>query len=73
MGEISYKLPVSTRRKRMLFDVLWPGRRKITVMRQCGATSLALDAGRTLFLDRAEMLANADAWGISVAGYPPVD
>ena len=64
---------VSTRRKRMVFDVPVAGPETIAVMRQCGATSLAVDAGRTLLLDRAEMLANADACGISVAGYPPLD
>ena len=39
-------------------------------MRETGATALAVDAGRTLLLDRAEMLAAADAAGICVAGYP---
>jgi DUF1009 family protein len=64
---------VSTRRKRLLFDVPVTGPETIAVMRECGATALALDAGRTLLLDRAEMLANADTFGISVTGYAPLD
>ena len=66
-------IKVSTRRKRMVFDVPVAGPQTITVMRQCGATALAVDAGRTLLLDRSEMLANANTCGISVAGYPPLD
>jgi DUF1009 family protein len=64
---------VSTRRKRLLFDVPVAGPETIAVMRQCGATALAIDAGRTLLLDRAELLANANHFGISVAGYSPLD
>jgi DUF1009 family protein len=60
---------VSTRRKRLLFDVPVAGPQTIHVMRETGATALAIDAGRTLLLDRAEMLASADKSGISVVGY----
>jgi DUF1009 family protein len=60
---------VSTRRKRLLFDVPVAGPQTIAVMRETGATALAVDAGRTLLLDRAEMLASADTSGISVVGY----
>ena len=63
---------VSTRRKRLLFDVPVAGPETIAVMRECGATALAVDAGRTLLLDRAEMIANADHLGISIAGFPPL-
>jgi DUF1009 family protein len=62
---------VSTGRKRLLFDVPVVGPQTIAVMREAGATALAVDAGRTLLLDRAEMLANADESAISVVGYPP--
>jgi DUF1009 family protein len=62
----------STRRKRLLFDVPVVGPETIAVMRECGATALAVDAGRTLLLDRAEMLVKADAFGVSVSGYPPL-
>lgn len=62
---------VSTRRKRLLFDVPVAGPQTIAVMRETGATALAVDAGRTLLLDRTEMLARADKSGISVVGYAP--
>ena len=62
---------VSTRRKRLLFDVPVAGPQTIAVMRETGATALAVDAGRTLLLDRSEMLSSADKYGISVMGYPP--
>src|SRR5215813_10918322 len=61
----------STRRKRLLFDVPVVGPETIAVMRECGATALAVDAGRTLLLDRTEMIAHADRLGIAVTGYPP--
>jgi DUF1009 family protein len=64
---------VSTRRKRLLFDVPVAGPGTIEVMRETGATALAVDAGRTLLLDRTEMLALADSAGIAVAGYPPLE
>jgi len=64
---------VSTRRKRLLFDVPVAGPDTIAVMRECGATALAVDAGRTLLIDRTEMLAKADSCGISVAGYSPLE
>src|SRR3954454_7119562 len=56
---------VSTRRKRLLFDVPVVGPETIAVMRETGTTALAVDAGRTLMLDRAEMIALADAAGVS--------
>ena len=62
---------VSRRRKHMLFDVPVAGPSTIDVMSETGATALAVDAGRTLLLDRDEMLARADRAGIAIAGYPP--
>jgi hypothetical protein len=62
---------VSRRRRHLLFDVPVAGPDTITVMRETGTTALAIDAGRTLLLDREEMLRAADAAGIAVAGYPP--
>ena len=43
----------------------------IDTMRETGATALAVDAGRTLLLDRAEMLRRAADAGIAVIGYRP--
>jgi DUF1009 family protein len=70
-GQTLALVKVSTGRKRLLFDVPVVGPQTIAVMREAGATSLAVDAGRTLLLDRAEMLAKADESAISVVGYPP--
>lgn len=61
----------SRRRKHMLYDVPVAGPGSIETMVQTGATALAVDAGRTLLLDRAEMLARANAAGITVVGLPP--
>jgi hypothetical protein len=63
---------VSTGRKRLLFDVPVVGPQTIEVMRETGATALAVDAGRTLLLDRAEMLANAEKYSMAVIGYAPI-
>jgi hypothetical protein len=64
---------VSRRRRHLLFDVPVAGLDTIAVMRETGATALAVDAGRTLLLDRDEMLARAAEAGIAIAGYPPAD
>ncbi|MCL6546876.1 MAG: UDP-2,3-diacylglucosamine diphosphatase LpxI [Bryobacteraceae bacterium] len=61
----------SARRGHLLFDVPVAGPRTIQVMRETGTTVLAVDAGRTLLLDRDQMLAAADEAGIAIAGYPP--
>ncbi len=62
---------VSNRRHHLLFDVPVAGLETIAVMRETGTTAMALDAGRTLLLDREEMLARADEAGIAIAGYSP--
>jgi DUF1009 family protein len=59
----------SRRRRHMLFDVPVAGPGTVAVMKETGATMLAVDAGRTLLLDRAEMLDAADSADICVAGY----
>ncbi|MCC7174199.1 MAG: UDP-2,3-diacylglucosamine diphosphatase LpxI [Bryobacterales bacterium] len=64
---------VSRRRKHLLFDVPVAGPVTINVMRETGTTALAVDAGRTLLLDREEMLHQADAAGLAVVGYEPED
>jgi UDP-2,3-diacylglucosamine hydrolase len=62
---------VGTRRRHLLFDVPVVGIDTIDVMRETGTTALAVDAGRTLLLDRAEMIQKADEAGISMVGYEP--
>jgi DUF1009 family protein len=63
----------STGRRGLLFDVPVAGPETIAVMRETGTTALAVDAGRTLLLDRAEMLASADEFSITVVGCPPLE
>ncbi|HYL75448.1 MAG TPA: UDP-2,3-diacylglucosamine diphosphatase LpxI [Bryobacteraceae bacterium] len=63
---------VSHRRGHLLFDVPVAGPATIDVMKETGATALAVDAGRTLLLDRDQMLARANESGIAVIGYEPV-
>jgi DUF1009 family protein len=57
----------SRRRRHMLYDVPVVGPQTIAVMRETGATALAIDAGRTLMLDQAETLRQADAAQITIA------
>jgi DUF1009 family protein len=64
---------VSRRRKHMLYDVPVAGPQTIDVMRETGATAMALDAGRTLLIDREEMLARADLADVTIVGYRPED
>jgi DUF1009 family protein len=64
-------IKVSRRRGHLLFDVPVAGADTIAVMRETGATALAVDSGRTLLLDREEMLTRADEASIAVAGYQP--
>jgi DUF1009 family protein len=56
----------SRRRKHMLYDVPVIGPQTVAVMRETGATALAIDAGRTLLIDREELLRQADAAGIAI-------
>jgi DUF1009 family protein len=55
----------------MLFDVPVAGLDTIDVMRETNTQAMAVDAGRTLLLDREEMLRRADDAGLVIAGYPP--
>jgi UDP-2,3-diacylglucosamine hydrolase len=63
---------VSHRRRHLLFDVPVVGPRTIEVMKATGTTALAVDAGRTLLLDRKQMLEQADEANIAVIGCDPV-
>src|SRR5579872_6298219 len=51
----------SRRRQHLLFDVPVVGPQTIEVMKETGTTALAIDAGRTLLLDRDELLLRANA------------
>lgn len=61
----------SRRRKHLLFDVPVVGTATVATMRETGATALAVDAGRTLLLDREEFLARANDASIAVTGMEP--
>jgi DUF1009 family protein len=56
------------RREHLLFDVPVVGLDTIPVMRETGTTALAVEAGRTLMLDKERMLAAANAAGITIVG-----
>jgi DUF1009 family protein len=56
----------SSRRGHLLFDVPVIGVNTIDVMRETGTTAAGIDAGRTLMLDREELLAKANAAGIAI-------
>ena len=58
----------SSRRRHLLFDVPVVGPGTIATMVETGTTALAVDAGRTLLLDREEFLAAANAAKIAVVG-----
>jgi UDP-2,3-diacylglucosamine hydrolase len=60
-------------RKHLLFDVPVAGPQTIDIMKETGTTALAIDATRTLLIDRDEILSRADAAGIAIASYLPED
>jgi len=59
---------VARRREHLLFDVPVAGLSTIPVMRQTGTTVLAVEAGRTLLLDKEKMIAAADDAEIAIIG-----
>jgi DUF1009 family protein len=63
----------SRRRQHMLWDVPVAGLQTIEVMRETNTTILACDAGRTLFLDKEELLAKANEYGLCIIGHPPLE
>jgi DUF1009 family protein len=62
---------VGRTRQHLLFDVPVAGLGTIPVMAETGTTAMAVDAGRTLLLDREQMLREADAAGIAIIGFAP--
>jgi DUF1009 family protein len=60
---------VARRREHLLFDVPVVGLDTIPVMRETGATVLAVEAGRTLMLDKEKMLEVANTAGIAIVGH----
>ena len=60
---------VAKPRQDVRFDVPVVGPGTVTAMREAGATVLALQAGATLLLDRADLLAEADRAQVSIWGF----
>jgi UDP-2,3-diacylglucosamine hydrolase len=58
----------SSRRRHLLFDVPVIGPGTIDVMVETNTTALAVDSGRTLLLDKDELLLKANAARIAIAG-----
>jgi len=56
------------RREHLLFDVPVVGLGTIPVMRETGTTALAVEAGRTLMLDREQMMEAANDADIAIVG-----
>ncbi len=66
-------IKASQRRKHMLFDVPVVGPGTIDTMKETNTTTLAIDAGRTLMIDREEIITQADAAKISIIASPPLE
>jgi hypothetical protein len=62
---------VSKPRQDMRFDVPVVGPGTLAAMREAGARVLALDAGRTLLIDRPQFLEQAEASSVAVWGLSP--
>lgn len=62
---------VAKPRQDMRFDVPVAGRATIATMREAGARVLAVDAGKTLLIERDELLRDAQDAGIAVFGLAP--
>jgi DUF1009 family protein len=63
----------SRRRQHLLFDVPVLGLNSIEVMKQTNTTAASFDAGRTLLLDRDQLIACANENGIALVGVAPGD
>ena len=57
------------RREHLLFDVPVVGLATIPVLKETNTTVLAVEAGRTLMLDKLPMLEAANAAGIAIIGH----
>jgi UDP-2,3-diacylglucosamine hydrolase len=65
-------IKASRGRAHLLFDVPVAGPSTVETMIETRTTALAVDAGRTLLLDKDEMLNRANDGGITIVGYPPL-
>jgi DUF1009 family protein len=60
-------------RAHLLFDVPVAGLTTIETMIETNTTVLAVDSGRTLLLDKEQMLDRANQAKIAIVGYPPLE
>jgi DUF1009 family protein len=72
-GKPQLLIKSSRRRKHLLFDVPVLGSTTIDVMRETNTLAATMDAGRTLLLDREELLEKANRYGISLSGIRPAE
>src|SRR5262244_4289151 len=70
VGKPLVVVKVSKPKQDMRFDVPVVGLPTIQQMRACGATALAVDAGRTLFFDREKLIELANQAGIAIQAFP---
>lgn len=66
-------IKVARGRKHLLFDVPVAGLNTIAVMKETGTTMLAVDAGRTLLLDKEQLIDEADGAGLCIVGHVPME
>jgi DUF1009 family protein len=59
---------VARGREHMLFDVPVIGRDTIPVLQETGTTAVAIEAGKTLMLDKDDLLRAADEAGVTIVG-----
>ncbi len=67
-GRAMTLVKVARRREHLLFDVPVVGLDTVPVMRETGTTALAVEAGRTLMLDKDKMLEAANEANIAIWG-----
>jgi hypothetical protein len=71
-GQRLVVVKVSKPKQDMRFDVPVVGLPTINVMKRANASALAIDAGRTLLMDREAMLDAANAADIAIQAFEPV-
>jgi UDP-2,3-diacylglucosamine hydrolase len=69
-GKALTLVKASRRRKHLLFDVPVLGRRSIPVLAETNTKVIAVDAGRTLLLEKHDFLREINELGIAFAGLP---
>lgn len=68
-GERLTVIKVSRPNQDMRFDVPVVGPRTLDVLEECRVSALAVDAGRTLMIDKTSFLARADRMKLTIVGY----